>query len=212
MAANTWRVTRIALRWCIRNEKGLRAKSLADKLAKYPRDSASFWKEVRSLNSTSPLASTVGDVSGTKHIGYMRKDHFSDILNSVHDDTLKDSTLHRLSENLGTLHNISVKEVADSLRDLASGRSSGHDGLNTEHFKHAGHMYHVHLSLCFTMMLKHSHLPDDLTKVVIAAIVEDKTGNIFDKCNYRPIALASVSSKLLESVILNRSRSVFLYQ
>ena len=36
-----------SLRWCVKNERGLRAKALADKFARYPHDPASFWKEVR---------------------------------------------------------------------------------------------------------------------------------------------------------------------
>ena len=65
-----------SLRWCIRNEKSLRAKALAEKLAKYPRDVNAFWKEVRKLNTSPPLASTVAGVSGTENIGLMWKDHF----------------------------------------------------------------------------------------------------------------------------------------
>ena len=198
-----------SLRWCIRNEKGLRAKSLADKLARYPCDPAAFWKEVKSLNSSPPLASTVGDETGAQNIGYMWKRHFSSILNSVCNTALKDSVLARLNENLDDFHNVSVQEVIDSLPKLASGRSSGHDGLNAEHFKHAGHMCHTHLSLCFTMMLRHSYLPSDFSKVVLVPLVKDKTRNISDKDNYRPIALASVSSKLLELIILHRSKDVF---
>ena len=63
--------SRYLLRWCIRNEKDLRAKSFADKLAKYPHDPAGFWKGVSSLNISPPLASTVGGVSGAKDIGHM---------------------------------------------------------------------------------------------------------------------------------------------
>ena len=99
-----------------------------------------------------------------------------------------------------------MHDVCDAIRDLSSGRSGGYDGLDAEHFKFAGHSCVIHLSLCFTMMLKHSHLPNGLTKVLLIPILKDKTGNISDKDNYRPIALASVSSKILETTILNRSR------
>ena len=104
--------------------------------------------------------------------------------------------------------NISVREVSDSVSQLSSGKSSGYDSLNAEHFKYAGHSCATHLSLCFTMMLRHCHLPNELTKVVLVPILKDKTGNISDKDNYRPIALASVASKLLETIILNRSREI----
>ena len=55
-------------------------------------------------------------------------------------------------------------------------------------------------------MVKHGHLPHALTKVVLVPIVKDKTGNISEKDNYRPIALASVSPKLLETLIFMRCK------
>ena len=132
--------------------------------------------------------------------------HFDRPLNSVDDQSLRNSVLSRVNGDLGDFKAISVQEVSDSIRDLASGRSSGYDGLNAEHFKFAGSSCTTHLSLCFTMMLRHNHLPSGLTKVVLVPILKDKTGNISEKDNYRPIALASVSSKLLETIVLNRSR------
>ena len=62
------------------------------------------------------------------------------------------------------------------------------------------------LSLCFAMMLNHNCVPLSMSKVILSPIVNDKTGNISDKDNYKPIALATVSSKILERVILNRCR------
>ena len=165
---------------------------MADKLARYPRNVASFWKEVKKLNSSPPLAPTVGGVSGDSNIAQMWKEHFSTILNSVSNQKLKSSVLSKMDDDLCDAGNISVQEVSDSIRDLSSGRSPGQDGLQAEHLKFASHSCSVHLSLCFTMMLKHSYLPSALTKVVLVPIVKDKTGNISEKDNYRPIALASV--------------------
>ena len=50
----------------------------------------------------------------------------------------------------------------------------------------------------------HGFLPDSLLSVVLVPIIKDKTGNISSKDNYRPIALASIMSKVLEIVIMNR--------
>ena len=122
------------------------------------------------------------------------------------DQSLKPSVLARFDVDLGDVCNISVQEVSNSIRDLSSGRSPGQDDLQAEHLKFASRSCNVHLSLCFTMMLKHSHLPSALTKVILVPIVKDKTGNISEKDNYRPIALASVVSKLLEMIILNRCK------
>ena len=45
-------------------------------------------------------------------------------------------------------------------------------------------------------------LPSDLTDTVLVPIVKEKTGDIYDKGNYRPIALASVVSKVFEMSLL----------
>ena len=39
---------------------------------------------------------------------------------------------------------------------------------------------------------------------VIAPIIKNKAGDLSDNNNYRPIALATVASKLFESLILSR--------
>ena len=56
---------------------------------------------------------------------------------------------------------------------------------------------HCFLSIVF-------FLPQSLMNVVLVPIVKDKTGNLGAKDNYRPIAMASATSKILERVILNR--------
>ena len=39
---------------------------------------------------------------------------------------------------------------------------------------------------------------------VLVPVIKSKTGRIMSKDNYRPIALASIVSKVSESIILNR--------
>lgn len=48
-------------------------------------------------------------------------------------------------------------------------------------------------------------LPDALLKVVIVPLIKDKTGDICSISNYRPIALSTMFSKILEVIVLNRS-------
>ena len=54
------------------------------------------------------------------------------------------------------------------------------------------------LSICFNAFIVHGFLPNPLTDTVLVPIVKDKTKNIYDKGNHRPIALASVVSKVFE--------------
>ena len=53
-------------------------------------------------------------------------------------------------------------------------------------------------SLC----LSHGYLPPAMIKTTIVPIVKTKCGNISESNNYRPIALATIISKLFESVLL----------
>ena len=152
------------------------------------------------------MAQSVAGVSGEANIAGLWKDHFSDVLNSVKNDGLKDSVLEQLNDLESNVTGFSVPEVLEAIFELASGRSPGCDELNAELFKFAGIPCAIHLSLCFAMMLNHNFVPLSMSKVILSPIVKDKTGNISDKDNYRSIALATVSSKILERVILNRCR------
>ena len=58
--------------------------------------------------------------------------------------------------------------------------------------------------MCFTSLFVHGILPDSMMSVVLVPIIKNKCGNINSQDNYRPIALASIMSKVMEKVILNR--------
>ena len=52
--------------------------------------------------------------------------------------------------------------------------------------------------------LVHGFLPDEMMSVALVPIIKSKSGRIMSKDNYRPIALASIVSKVLEKILLNR--------
>lgn len=56
----------------------------------------------------------------------------------------------------------------------------------------------------------HGFIPQSFSDSTIIPLVKDKTGDITDKNNYRPIALCTMSSKLLEKIILERYDSYFV--
>ena len=55
--------------------------------------------------------------------------------------------------------------------------------------------------------LNHGFLPDNMMSVILVHIIKDKSGQISDIKNYRPIALASFVSKLFEILLVNRMSS-----
>jgi exonuclease III len=93
------------------------------------------------------------------------------------------------------------KEVAKIIKSMQRGKSPGHDGLSIEHLKHAGkHLPRV-LAMLYTLCLSHTHLPRQLTRTVVVPIVKNKTGDLSDPNNYRPISLATILAKVLDSLL-----------
>ena len=56
--------------------------------------------------------------------------------------------------------------------------------------------------MCFTLCLAHGYLPSAMIETTIVPIVKNMSGNLSDSSNYRPIALATIITKMFESVLL----------
>ena len=94
------------------------------------------------------------------------------------------------------------KNVQTLIRKLEFGKSAGPDSICAEALKCAHDQLSVLLSLCFTLLLSHGHLPLKLIQTTIVPIIKNKCGNISSSNNYRPIALATIISKLFEYCLL----------
>lgn len=57
------------------------------------------------------------------------------------------------------------------------------------------------LAMFYTLCLGHSYLPESLMKTIVVPIVKNKTGNVSDASNYRPISLATTSAKVFDSLL-----------
>ena len=83
-------------------------------------------------------------------------------------------------------------------------KSCGADNIYAEHLKYASERLIPILSMCFTGFFVHGFLPTSLLAVVLVPIIKNKAGNVNSIDNYRPVALSSIVSKILETIILNR--------
>ena len=94
--------------------------------------------------------------------------------------------------------------IAKLTSELKSGKSSGPDDISLDTLKFANNRLTVVLSLCFSMCLSHSCIPPHMIKTTIVPIGENKCGKLSESNNYysRPIALATIISKVFESVLL----------
>ena len=75
------------------------------------------------------------------------------------------------------------------------------DGIYAEHLKHCGNLIIPLLSMCFSSLFVQGFLPEAMISVVLVPIVKHKSASICSKSNYRPIALASIVSKVVEKII-----------
>ena len=78
------------------------------------------------------------------------------------------------------------------------------DGISSEHLKYASNALVPVLAMCFTSFISHGFLPESMLSVMLVPAINDNAGKISSKNNYRPIALASVISKLVDVIILGR--------
>uniref|UniRef100_A0A3P9I9Z6 Reverse transcriptase domain-containing protein n=1 Tax=Oryzias latipes TaxID=8090 RepID=A0A3P9I9Z6_ORYLA len=93
---------------------------------------------------------------------------------------------------------IRVSEIQDAFSKIKEGKACGLDDITVEHLKYSSFKLRPLLAICFTGFLTHGVLPDSILSVVLIPVIKDKTASLNSLLNYRPIALSSNISKILE--------------
>jgi hypothetical protein len=106
--------------------------------------------------------------------------------------------------------NITVEIIDRCMKDLHLGKACGPDDLSVEHLLYAHPSLIIHLKLLFSAILSHGVVPDNFGAGTIVPLIKDKSGNLNDVSNYRPITLIPVISKLFECIILNLCQECFV--
>ena len=176
----------------------MRADSLAGKLRKH--SYCDFWKEVKLINNCkAPLPSNIDGTCGSENIAELWRQHYYELFNCIKNDAFIPDNVDP-SENLM----ITPDEIQKAIINLENNKACGVDHITAEHLKHASPKVIPLLVFCFYGFFKHGILPESMIAVQLVPVIKDKTGKINSKNNYRPIALASVLSKVLETIILSR--------
>ena len=133
----------------------------------------------------------------------MWRSQYNDLFNCIKNYT---NVHHDLYNNVCYEPDIEVShdDITSGIEGLANNKSCGLDGVSAEHLKHSSNRIVPMLAMCFTGLFIHGMLPPSMISVVLVPIVKDKRASVCSTSNYRPIALASIMSKLLEKIILNR--------
>ena len=146
-------------------------------------------------------------------ISAMWKTHFESLLNNV----TTDANMQNVKE---CVHNteyfcyennlvITPCMVTNAIDKLKCGKACGNDGLSAEHFIHSDRRITILLSIFYNRVISHGHLPDDFMKTIIIPLIKNKSGNTSNVNNYRPIALVTVASKILEIILLEMLTQYF---
>ena len=86
-----------------------------------------------------------------------------------------------------------MTDIESAIGHLDNNKSCGLDGIYAEHLKFCSRWIIPLLAMCPSALLIHGFLPDSMLSVVLVPVIKD---------NFRPIALASVISKVVEKSYL----------
>lgn len=176
----------------------MRSDSLARKLRNNnPND---FWKEIKRMNNCkTSLPTNIDGVTDSEEITQLWQKHYYELFNCVKSNSFVVGNID-INEDV----TVSPKEVYDAIMRLKDNKACGMDKISAEHLKFASRKLCPLLAICFTGFLVHGILPDSILSVILMPIIKDKTGKINSMDNYRPIALASILSKVIERTLLNK--------
>ena len=183
------------------HEQCLRQESLANKFKNS--STHTFWKEIKQINNSNiPLPGCIDGIMGEENIVNLWRNHYSDLLNCL-GRTNNLSNSFDLDTDISEV-TVSVEEVKNAICELENDKASGLDGIQAEHLKFCSTRILPYLSMIITGFFVHGSLPESMLSVILVPVIKDKAGSIASKENYRPIALASVLSKVIEKIMLNR--------
>lgn len=189
-----------AMRFLKRHEKELVSNALANKLAVNKPEN--FWEGIKKINNcNTPLPSSVDGVTGADKITDLWRSHFKDLFNCI-----GDRTFTNLEYDISYCNeiNVSIAEIEGAIKELDCNKSCGMDGIYAEHLKYCSNRILPLLAMCVSGLFVHGFLPNTMLSVILVPVIKDKCGKINSKDNYRPIALASIVSKIVEIILLDR--------
>lgn len=99
--------------------------------------------------------------------------------------------------------NIEITEegIEKLILELDVSKSPGPDGVSARDLRMIAPVAAKYLQVIFTQTLNESNIPDDWRKANICPIF--KKGDKSDPCNYRPISLTSIASKIMEHILVS---------
>ena len=208
------KITRARFKYTLRNarrqEEQIRNNILSQKLTS--NQSKAFWNKIKGeTNYHFSLPTQVGEAKGEVEIVNMWTNHFSNLLNSKSDDNSNKNLVKNYLRINGPLpEDTNENEVASLFKNLPRNKAVGADGLPNEAFILAPPSLILIFVKLFNSMFHHRKLPNEMLKVLLIPLIKNKSLNINDPNNYRPIALATALSKIFEKLLFSRMEDCIL--
>ena len=121
-------------------------------------DPRNAWNKCHKLKGrNNKVPNMVDGAIGDENISRVFSNKYNALLNSVGVDSEKlellKSTVETDLSNSGIDFNISYKDVSDSLKNLASGKSDGHLGIYSDHILYGTEKLTYYITVLFNCML-----------------------------------------------------------
>ena len=147
---------------------------------------------------------TLGGTSGDSNIANLWKDHFSAIAKSFGSTDNRDLVMNALRTVSGHNDGINVHELSQIVKALKNNNYAvGNDGIPSEVYKFASERLLTMMSIFLSGCMLTGKLPNTPMHVVIILLLKCKSKDPTDIHNYRPIAIATALSNVLEQVLLS---------
>lgn len=189
------RVFKSRLKWCQDHQEQVRMDALAERHRKG--DFRGFWQSTNKINVRPGLPASVGGVSEPREIANVFRKHFT--VQSPRGPAGEVLNADRRIQSVGT--RFYARDVSNLIKSMTRGKSPGHDGLSIEHLLYAGPHISRILAMFYSLCVSHCYLPADFMKTVVVPIVKNKTGDLGDANNYRPISLATIAAKVFDGLL-----------
>ena len=192
-----------------RQQNELRNARMAESIAR--NNSRDLWKE---LNKMKPRCKVIPpQVDGNadnKSVCKLFAQKYETLLNSVPADEGKLAQIKsNLADRLSRIESsfiVTVDHIRDAVQKLKVNKSDGNKGLISDMIIKAPLSWLQLLAKLVTSMFIHGYCPEVLCKATVTSLVKDPMGDLCDSNNYRGIALSSAINKIIDWLILTRSK------
>lgn len=169
-------------------------------------DFKAFWSYVKAeeSNGRPEVISEIEGVIGRENVSEYWADYYSKIFNGKQSNKCELEVMQYISKNKERAPLFKIEDIIQAINNLKTGKSPGSEGLCAEHFKHVFALVAPFTCDLINCMIQHCYIPHVIMTVLIKPILKKKGLAQKESKNYRPIAIASMISKLIEILLLKK--------